>query len=251
VCSATDRRRCFSIWLCLFGPESTILCHWRTKSQRFEPKTMHYTTIDPQDSNPRPCTTPLLTPKSQRFEPKTMHYTTIDPQIFQPTTMHYTTIDSKKTKIWTQDHALHHHWYPLIQRFEPQIIRTASRMKYNSCVDSVSLCRITYRPDYTKWWRHTQNRWGYVIRAGNLTVLKVSNVDHPPPSDMLDTMYESISIWLSLLAQSYESSLLKSLFLMGSLKVRFVLRVIIITITNLKNSEKVQKSRYYHEICTM
>jgi hypothetical protein len=84
---------------------------------------MHYTTTDPKfkDSNPRPCTTPSLTPKktkirthdhalhlttndaqkskirthkltedhrstppviskSQRFDPKTMHYTTIDPQ---------------------------------------------------------------------------------------------------------------------------------------------------------------------------
>jgi hypothetical protein len=49
------------------------------KSERFEPTTMHYTTIDIQkvkDSNPRPCTTPTLTPK--------------------------------KTKIRTHDHALHH-----------------------------------------------------------------------------------------------------------------------------------------------
>jgi hypothetical protein len=39
-----------------------------------------------------------------------MHYTTIDPpqsQRFGPTTMHYTTIDEpEKTKIRTQDHAL-------------------------------------------------------------------------------------------------------------------------------------------------
>jgi hypothetical protein len=39
--------------------------------------------------------TPPLTQQSQRFEPTTMHYTTIDPKIkrFEPTTMHYTTID--------------------------------------------------------------------------------------------------------------------------------------------------------------
>jgi hypothetical protein len=147
VCRAKDRR-CFSIWLRLFGPESTILCHWPPKSQRFETKTMHYTTID--------------TPKFR-----------------------------------THDHSLHHHWpqkykdsnqrpcttpplIPLRQRFEPQIIRTASRMKYNSCVDSVSLCRITDRPDCTynscvdsvslcritdrpdctKWWRHTKKSIG-------------------------------------------------------------------------------------------
>jgi hypothetical protein len=88
---------------------------------------MHYTTIDPKKSkigthdhalhhhwwplkvkysNPRPCTTPPLTQKSQRFEPTTMHYTTIDPQ---------------KTKIRTQDHALHHHWWSQKrQRFEPK-----------------------------------------------------------------------------------------------------------------------------------
>jgi hypothetical protein len=68
---------------------------------------MHYTTIDPykvKDSNPRPSTTPPLTPKMS----KTMHYTTIDSQkdvlqhhwhpqrqIFEPTTMHYTTIPQK------------------------------------------------------------------------------------------------------------------------------------------------------------
>jgi hypothetical protein len=40
-----------------------------------------------------------------------MHYTTIDPpqsQRFEPTTMHYTTIDEpEKTKIRTEDHALY------------------------------------------------------------------------------------------------------------------------------------------------
>jgi hypothetical protein len=38
-------------------------------------------------------------------------FSTSDPQRFQPTTNHYTTIDLKKTKIRTQDHALHHHWH--------------------------------------------------------------------------------------------------------------------------------------------
>jgi hypothetical protein len=69
----------------------------------------------------------------------TMHYTTIDDprkdkdsnprhalhkhwlpqsQRFEPRTMHYTTIDPpKKSKILTHDHALHHHWPP--KRFEP------------------------------------------------------------------------------------------------------------------------------------
>jgi hypothetical protein len=45
---------------------------------------MVITTIDPQkvkDSNPRSCTTPPLTTKNKRFEPKTTHYTTIDPKI--------------------------------------------------------------------------------------------------------------------------------------------------------------------------
>jgi hypothetical protein len=65
---------------------------------------MHYTTIDP---------------KIQRFEPtcKTIdllhHYTTLTSkgQIFDPKTMHCTTIDPpKKTKIRTQDHALHQYY---------------------------------------------------------------------------------------------------------------------------------------------
>jgi hypothetical protein len=95
------------------------------KSQRFEQKTMHYTTIDPKkpkirtedhalhhhwpqeakDSNRRPCTTPPLTPKSQRFEQKTMHYTTIDP---------------KKSKIRTEDHALHNHWPRKVKDSNPR-----------------------------------------------------------------------------------------------------------------------------------
>jgi hypothetical protein len=66
--------------------------HWPPKSQRFEPKTMHYTIIDP---------------KCKRFEPKTMHYATIDPQ---------------KSNIRTHDHALHHHWPPKRQRLEPKTI---------------------------------------------------------------------------------------------------------------------------------
>jgi hypothetical protein len=114
--------------------------------------------LTPKYSNPRPCTTPQLTPTSKRFEPKTMHYTTIDHPKFRTHVHALHHHWPQKDKDSNPDHALHHHWFPLRQRFEPQIIRTASRMKYNSCVGSVSLCRITYRPDYTKWWRHTQNR---------------------------------------------------------------------------------------------
>jgi hypothetical protein len=116
---------------------------WPPKRQRFEPMTCtHYTKHWlPQNakySNPRPCTTQPLIPKRQKFEPKTIHYTTIDDprkdkdsnprhalhhhwlpksQRFEPTTMHYTTNDEpEKTKIRTQDHALHNtidnlHWH--------------------------------------------------------------------------------------------------------------------------------------------
>jgi hypothetical protein len=92
----------------------------------------YYTTIDHQnvqDSNPRPCTTtPPLTTKSQRFEPTTMHYTTIDPKFKdsnprpcttprstgpQKSIRNYdhelTTIDPQKSKTRTHGHALHHH----------------------------------------------------------------------------------------------------------------------------------------------
>jgi hypothetical protein len=78
--------------------------HW-PKRQRFDPTTMHYTTIDPpniKDSNPRPCTIPPLTPKGALH-----HHWPPQSQRFEPTTMHYTTIDEpEKTKIRTQDHAL-------------------------------------------------------------------------------------------------------------------------------------------------
>jgi hypothetical protein len=126
-----------------------------------------------KDSNPRPCTTPPLTPKIRTHDHALHHHwpqkdkdlnprpcTTppLTPKIRTHDHALHHTIDSKKTKIRTQYHVLRHHWSPLRQRFEPQIMRTASRMKYNSCVDSVSLCRITYRPDYTKWWRRMQNR---------------------------------------------------------------------------------------------
>jgi hypothetical protein len=57
-----------------------------------------------QDSNPRPCTTPPLTPKRQRFEHTTMHYT----------------IDPKKAKVRTHDHALHHQWPPKVKDSNPQ-----------------------------------------------------------------------------------------------------------------------------------
>jgi hypothetical protein len=66
--------------------------------QRFEPTTMHYTTIDwpPPKSQFEPTSkhSPPLTPKSQRFKPKAMHYTTLT---------------QKKSEIRPQDHALHHH----------------------------------------------------------------------------------------------------------------------------------------------
>jgi hypothetical protein len=183
-------------WLCWFC--RWLLHHnWPISSLRFEPSTMHspppsLTTSDPQnqkirthdhallhhhwhkkvkDSNPRPCTTPPLTPKfkdsnprstgppnvnsnpygnaphhhwppkSQRFDYKTMHYITTNPKKlrFEPTTMHYITIDiqkvkdsnprpcttppltTKKTKIRTHDHALHHHWpqKSKIQTYKP------------------------------------------------------------------------------------------------------------------------------------
>jgi hypothetical protein len=64
-----------------------------------------------KDSNPRPCTTPPLTPKRQKFEPKTMHYTTID--------------DPRKDKHDEDSnpwHALHHHWLPQSQKFKPRTI---------------------------------------------------------------------------------------------------------------------------------
>jgi hypothetical protein len=73
-------------------------------SKWFEPKTMQYTTIDPEkdkDSNPRHALHHHWPQERQRFEPTTMHYTTIDPisQIFEPTTMHYTTIDPRKVRL--------------------------------------------------------------------------------------------------------------------------------------------------------
>jgi hypothetical protein len=95
----TQKRQRFETTTCTTPPLTP-------KSQRFEPKTMHNTTIDPQkvkDSDPRPCTTPPF-PKSQRFEPNTKQYTTIDP---------------KKSLIPSHDHALHHHWPPKRQSFEP------------------------------------------------------------------------------------------------------------------------------------
>jgi hypothetical protein len=66
------------------------------------------------DWNPRPRTTPRLTPKCQRLEPTTMHYTTIDP--------------GQKSKIRAHDHALHHHWFPKRQIFEPK-----TKPNQNSC----------------------------------------------------------------------------------------------------------------------
>jgi hypothetical protein len=77
--------------------------------QRFEPTTMHFTTIDH-------ALTTILTPKRQRFEPTAMHFTTIDPQKdkdsktrpctapltqkrqkFEPMTMHSLDFDLRKT----------------------------------------------------------------------------------------------------------------------------------------------------------
>jgi hypothetical protein len=130
--------------LCLFGGHFTTALrhHWpqkakdsnprpcttpplTPKSKRFEPTTMHYATMNPKkvkDSKPRPCTTPTLTPKCQIFEPTNMHYATIAPkrQRFEPTTMHYTTIDPQKSKIRTHDHALHHHWSQNVKYSNPR-----------------------------------------------------------------------------------------------------------------------------------
>jgi hypothetical protein len=77
------------------------------KCKIFEPTTMHYTTIDPQNdknSNPRPCTTPpLMTPEKTRIrthDHALHHHWPPKCQIrTHPTTMHYTTIDPKRQKI--------------------------------------------------------------------------------------------------------------------------------------------------------
>jgi hypothetical protein len=83
VCSEKRRRRRFSIWLRLFGPESTILCHRPQKLKDSNPRPCATPPLPPKDSNQRPCATPPLTPQS-----------------FGHTTMHYITIDPKKTKIY-------------------------------------------------------------------------------------------------------------------------------------------------------
>jgi hypothetical protein len=126
---------------------------------------MHYTTIDSQkvnDSNQRPCTTPPLTPKMSRFKPTTMHNTTID--------------DPRKDKYSNPRHALHHHWLPQSQRFEPSMekpsnhkntwlhraISTETLENKNSNAPSKFLIiwltdKATIPIGRSKWWKQTQN----------------------------------------------------------------------------------------------
>jgi hypothetical protein len=135
------------------NPRYALHHHWLPKSQRFEPTTMHYTTIDPQNvkiranenalhlhwppkdknSNPRPrIMPPLMTPVKtniwQRFgEPMTMHYHIWWPpkrQIFEPTTCTAPPLTPTKSKIRTQDHAQHHHRPLKSKTFEPTTMHT-------------------------------------------------------------------------------------------------------------------------------
>jgi hypothetical protein len=56
-----------------------------------------------------------------------LHYTTIDPKKAKIRTQdHNATIDPQKSTIRTHDHALHHHWPPKRQRFEPTTMHYAT-----------------------------------------------------------------------------------------------------------------------------
>jgi hypothetical protein len=87
--------------------------YWPPKRQRFEHMTMHYT-IDPQIGNescPRPCTTPPMTPKSQRFEP-----TNPQPCTTQPFTPHSLRFEPKIIGL----HHHCHHWPPNVKDSNPR-----------------------------------------------------------------------------------------------------------------------------------
>jgi hypothetical protein len=114
----------------------------------------------------------LMTPKKTNIRPHDMHYTTWPPQSqrFEPTTMHYTTIDQpEKTKIRTQDHALHHHqwarkdkdsnprpctihhlWQP------PLTLQRRSWLLMTSCTHKpkAPVLRNDEKICHGYWWRH-------------------------------------------------------------------------------------------------
>jgi hypothetical protein len=166
---------------------------WPPKSQ-FEPTTMHSPPLTPKvrGSNQWPCTNQHWPPKSQRFDHKTMHYTTTDPNKLKIRThnhaLHhhwhpkthrfepnkpYTTppLTPKKTKIWTHDHslhhrtqkgkdlnpqthdhALHHRWPSKRQRFEPKTMHSpACTRPLHSFGGYHDLCTCTLYTQYASW----------------------------------------------------------------------------------------------------
>jgi hypothetical protein len=127
-------RRQFLLWMFVLAPivswplpttmHYTTINPWRDKDSN--PRPLHYTIIDPQkvkDSNPRPCTTPPLVPKKSKI--RTHDHCTTPPLTpkksldSNPRPCTTPPLAPKKSKIRTHDHALHHHWPPKSQRFEP------------------------------------------------------------------------------------------------------------------------------------
>jgi hypothetical protein len=79
------------------------------------PSTRHHWPTKVKDSNPRPCTTPPLTPKKSEIRPQghaLHHHWPPKSKDSNPRPCTTSPLTSKKSKIRTQDHSLQQHWPP-------------------------------------------------------------------------------------------------------------------------------------------